>query len=61
MSASVGQCVARWCEPRGVNQSNVLRHMFAPRLCYSEQTHEYLKKNSRNGNKEELYFAFTLL
>ena len=55
---------------RSVLVSNTLHRMFASVLCHSGQTHrfryclsaaagalEYPKKNSRNGNKEELYFA----
>ena len=56
-----------------VYQSNTLRRVFAPRLCHSGQTHrfkhclsaaagalEYPKKNSRSGNKKDLYFNFLL-
>ena len=60
----VAQCVV------GVNQTNALGRVFASHLCRSRQTHrfrhysvvaagalEYPKTNSRNGNKEELYFT----
>ena len=65
-----------WCKAQHVRvyQSNTLRYVFAPHLCHTGQTHrfrrsstpaagalEYPKKNSRNGNKEEFYFNFTLL
>ena len=65
--ASVVQCVARRREPVPGNQSNTLCRVFAPCFCHSGQTRrfrrcssaavgalEYPKKNSRNGNKEEL-------
>ena len=58
-----------WCV--GMNQSHALHRVFASHLCHSGQTcrfrccssaareaFEYPKKNSRNGNKEELYFTF---
>ena len=59
----------------GVYQSNTLCRVFMPRLCHSGQSHRFThcsssavgvgalecpKKNSRNGNKEELYFTFTI-
>ena len=57
-----------------VNQSNTLHRVFAPHLCHCGQTHrfrrclsaamgalEYPKKNSRNGNKDELYFTLSYM
>ena len=57
---------------RSASACTILLRVFAPRLCHRGQTHrfsrclsvaagalEYPKKNSRNGNKEELYFNFT--
>ena len=56
-----------------MNQSNTQRRVLCPSLCHRGQTHrfrcclsagaralEYPKKNSKNGNKEELYLYFTL-
>ena len=59
------QCVASQCD-----QTNTLGRLFASHLGQSGQTHrfrhcsvaatgvlEYPKTNSRNGNKEKLYFT----
>ena len=64
-------CLPLWANHSALawTQTNTLRRMFVPCLCHCGQTHrfrhclsaavaavEYPKKNTRNGNKKELYF-----